>query len=230
METTPNTPINITITIPKLQSPWTEEQWNAHYNHVDVVANREFAKNNSEYTKVPSRFYTELDMTQAHVALTQDHIKRYATVTTTSADNTLVHHTYTIHRQWAVFAPRISDGVMFTVGAQTKYLFDTEAQAVKFMKQTATKAKKWQAAEALRNQYAEQARIACRLPIDKATPSTDINPADAIGALTLVRAMGKTRVAVIVGQTATKYEVVFTTPSNTDVIRTAKVNKRKAGA
>lgn len=226
METTPNTPITITMSIPKLQHPWTEEQWNAHYNHIDVAAHREFRDNNSEYTKVPSRFYTELDMTQAHVGLTRDHIKRNSAITTTSEDGTTQIITYTMHRQWAVFAPRISDGVLFVVAAQSKYLFDTEAQAIKFMKQTATKAKKWQAAEALRNQYAEQARIACRLSHDLATRASDINPADAIGALTFVRAMGKTRIAVIVGQTATKYEVVFTTPSNTDVIRTAKINKR----
>ena len=129
-----------------------------------------------------------------------------------------------------MFAPRLSDGFFFAVGANTKYLFDTEAEAAKFLKQTATKAKKWQAEEALRIQYAEQARMACRLDISKASPAWEINPADAIGALTLVRAMGKTRVGVIVGQTVTKYEVVFTTPSNTDVIRTAKINKRKAGA
>ena len=220
---TPNTPITVTMTQPKLAFPWTDEKWEAHHNDPAVVAVRGFEDSNSQYRKAPSQWYTTLDMTQAHIGLTRDFIVDQQS--TQNDDQTEYTYTYTLNRMWAVFAPRITDGVLFCVAGNGKRFFDTEAEAIKHMKKTTKAAAKWHAAEALRNQYAEAARAVCAQDGNTATPAGLIDDCECVGESVKIHQMGKFRTGIIVDQTPTKYIVVYTTPSNPTEIRTTTIGK-----
>jgi hypothetical protein len=220
---TPNTPITVTMTEPRFRSGDGDfkTQHDAHYNSEVVTAVREFRNSNSAYAKVPAKFYTQLDMAQAHVALTRDFI----TNTENTYNDTETTYTFTLRRMWAVFAPRLADGVLFTVAGNNKWYFETEAEATKFMKKTAKAAAEWHFQESLRNKYAAQAQAVCALDGKTATPAGLIDDSECIGQSVRIHQMGKFRTGIIVGQTPTKYVVVYTTPSNPTEIRTTKIGK-----
>lgn len=219
METTPNTPITVKFTMPTRSGmPYAE-----YRELAEVKAADDFNSNNNKWSKVKIAWYVRLDMTQAHVALTPDFIINDEC--TISDDKMTVTRTYTVNKMWAVFAPRLTDGVLFVAAGNSKEYFATEAEATKHMKKMTKAAAEWHAAEALRNQYAAQAQAVCALDGKTATPAGLIDDSDCIGQSVRIHQMGKFRTGIIVGQTPTKYIVVYTTPSNPTEIRTTKVGK-----
>jgi hypothetical protein len=162
-------------------------------------------------------------MVQAHVALTPDYITH--TDYTHNSDQTIDTKTFTINKMWAVFAPRITDGVLFTAVSNGKDFFNTEEEATKHMKKLTKAAAKWHAAEALRNQYAAQAQAVCALDGKTATPASLVDPKNYLGQSVRIHQMGKFRTGIIVDQTPTKWVVVYTTPSNPTEIRTSTIGK-----
>jgi hypothetical protein len=223
------TPITVTMTAPDIKHPWTAQEWDTHHQHAEVAAMRAFERECSQYNKVPSKTYTQMDMTQAYVALTEDFIDTMSIIMTKNEVNgeIMITKTYNLHRKWAVFAPRLADGKIFAAVGNSTSFFKTEAEATKFMKKIIKAAAEWQFQESLRQQYAEQARMVCRLDGNTAPHASTIDPNDpaSIGAMVQIHQMGKFRTGIIVGQTPTKYVVVYTTPSNSAEIRSTKVSK-----
>lgn len=219
METTPNTPITVTFTMPVHRDmPYQE-----YRELAEVKAASDFDTANAKWSKIKSAWYVRLDMTKAHVALTPDFI--IDTDHTYNNEKTILTKTYTVNKMWAVFAPYITTGAVVVAQGNSKEYFATEAEATKHMKKLTKAAAEWHAAEALRNQYAAQAQAVCALDGKTATPAGLIDDSDCIGHSVKIHQMGKFRTGIIVGQTPTKYVVVYTTPSNPTEIRTTKVGK-----
>lgn len=171
-----------------------------------------------------TRYDISVDMTTATVEQTsQPHI------TNSIRDNngTTVTTTYTVAHQWVVRATD-RNGLRCVVrsrGSHTKYRFDTEIEATKFMRKMQKTAAKWHTEEQQRQEFADHARRVCGWDPMSVNAGSDINPVGFVGVEVRVHQMGKWRVGVIVDQTPTKWVVVYTTPSNPNTIRTTTVAK-----
>ncbi len=103
-------------------------------------------------------------------------------------------------------------------------VYTTEAAARKAFTKFKATARKEIEAEARKAAAAEAAKRACTKRVtDADVKTTDIE----IGDLVPVRAMGKARVGVVVGATAAKWIVAFTTPSNPDEIRETRIDRSR---
>jgi len=227
MTTPTTTPTTVQFAVPKQKTDQSFSEWMLT---PEWIANNTFHNENHRRNVVKMERCTRLDMTKAHVALTPPHITKIVRDCANNIDTEV--HTYTIKSVWAVFAPRHTDGVVFTACGLNSMsyhgygtFFETEAEAIKHAKKLAKVAAKWHKTEEMRKANAQRAAEVCQFDPSTVATASEINPNDAIGEIVRIHQMNKHRAGVIVDQTPTKYVVVYTTPSNPSHVRTTTISK-----
>jgi hypothetical protein len=211
-----------TFTYPRFQSGKHDE----YISHEQYQAVRQFRKDHTVRHQIGSFRCTALDMSRAQVTKFDDMIvgNQYGLPSYDDLTETMTFVTGTI---WMVMAPHYGGDVLFVANSLggSDDIHYNEADAIKGMKKMVKVAFEWNFQESLRVKYADQAKAVCALNASTVATGSEIDPANAIGATVRIHQMGKFRAGIIVGQTNTKWVVVYTTPSNPDAIRTTKVGK-----
>ena len=222
---TATTPTITTHTIP--EHNWKGTMTYEQYYAIPAVSEyKAFDKVHDRNRVAPTCSCVVLDLTKAEIKLTPAYAVDYKIAYNGDGTKTITTETA---QMWAVYAPYTNGNTYVAVGLGVGYnqgFFATEAEAVKHLAKISKVAAKWHAAEAQRAEYAEHARRVCGWDANTVTMAVDIDPNTAIGKPVRIHQMGKFRAGIIVGQTPTKYTVVYTTPSNPDTIRTTKIDKK----
>lgn len=211
-----------TFTYPTYQTPhWTE--YVSHESHQEC---KHFRNLRSVRNQAKSFRCTTLDMSRAQVVKFDDVIITEAHTPTRRGD-LIETVTFTTGAIWMVMAPHYGGDLLFLAnslgGSDDRYF--SEIEATKGMKKLQKSAAKWNAENDLRTAAADEARKICAMsPIDDGVLAPN-DPAVTLGSWVRFHGMGKNRVGVVVGQTATKWVLAYTTPSNPDEIRSTKVGR-----